>query len=82
MATKYNYKYDKDTNGYPDTYRSITIDLPNTNVIMYLDSDLPNHTEMVKIFDSNVTALEKYIDYLGNNPDIPFNLSEILSIIK
>lgn len=82
MATKYNYKYDKDTDGYPDTYRSITIDLPNTNVIMYLDSDLPNHTQMVQIFDSSVTALEKYVDYLGDNPNRPFNLQEILTIIQ
>jgi tetrahydromethanopterin S-methyltransferase subunit H len=49
---------------------------------MYLDSDLSNHTQMVQIFDSSVTALEKYVDYLGDNPNRPFNLQEILTIIQ
>lgn len=82
MATKYSYIYDKDTEGYPNTYRAITIYLPNTNVSMYLDSDIPDHTKMVQTFDSSITSLEKYVDYLGDNPNRPFNLQEILTIIQ
>jgi hypothetical protein len=82
MAAKYSYIYDKDTEGYPSTYRAITIYLPKTDVSMYLDSDLPNHTQMVQTFDSSVTSLEKYVDYLGDDPNRPFNLPEILTIIQ
>jgi hypothetical protein len=41
-----------------------------------------DHIELINLFETNKTALEKYVDYLGNNPNIPFNLSEILLIIN
>ena len=82
MAAKYSYIYDTDTEGYPSTYRAITIYSLKTDVIIYLDSDLPNNTQMVQTFDSSVTSLEKYVDYLGDDPDRPFNLPEILLIIQ
>ena len=79
MEVKYSYL--KEISGYSETYRLITIELPNTIVNMYLDSSIEDHNKMITFFDSNEESLKKYINYLAEDPNRTFNIDEILTVI-
>ena len=79
---KYEYEYIINPINNPEGYRLLTIIVNNNPVILFLSLDSPEHSILIPIFDSNVTSLEKYVDYLGDNPNRAFNLQEILNIIN
>lgn len=79
---KYEYEYIINPINNPEGYRLLTIIVNNSPVILFLSLDSPQHSILIPIFDSNVTSLEKYVDYLGDNPNRAFNLQEILNIIN
>ena len=79
---KYEYEYIINPKGNPEGYRLLTIIVNNSPVILFLSLDSPQHSILIPIFDSNVISLEKYVDYLGDDPNRPFNLQEILNIIN
>ena len=79
---KYEYEYIINPINNPEGYRLLTIIVDLSPVILFLSLDSPEHSILIPIFDSNVTSLEKYVDYLGDDPNRPFNLQEILLIIN
>ena len=80
MEIKYTYL--KKIPDYPENYRLITINLPDTIVNMYLDGDVEEHKKMITFFDSSEESLQKYINYLAEDPNRNFNIDEILLIIN
>lgn len=80
--TRYEYEYIINPIGNPEGYRLLTIMVDNSPVILFLSLDSPDHAPLIPILDSDITSLEKYVDYLGDNPNRPFNLQEILTIIQ
>jgi len=79
MEIKYTYL--KKIPDYPENYRLITINLPDTIVNMYLDGDVKEHKKMITSFDSSEESLQKYINYLAKDPNRNFNIDEILTVI-
>ena len=41
-----------------------------------------DHQTLINIFDYNIVKLEKYVDYLGDDPSRIFDLNEILNIVN
>jgi hypothetical protein len=90
--TKYNYTYIKESYGNPDYTRLLTIFKEGTNIQMLLseydmDDNLQlipkkDHQTLINIFDYNIVKLEKYVDYLGDDPSRIFDLNEILNIVN
>ena len=39
-----------------------------------------DHQTLINIFDYDIVKLEKYVDYLGDNPSVAFNLNEIMNL--
>jgi len=87
---KYNYTYVKESYGNPDYTRLITIFKEGTTIQMLLseyeinDNGEPipkdDHQTLINIFDYDIVKLEKYVDYLGDNPNVSFNLDEIINL--
>lgn len=80
--TKYEYEYIINPIGNPQGYRLLTIIVDLSPVILFLSLDSPDHAPLIPILDSDITSLEKYVDYLGDDPNRPYNLQEILSTIQ
>jgi hypothetical protein len=90
--TKYNYTYIKESYGNPDYTRLLTIFKEGTTIQMLLseydmDDNLQlipkkDHQTLINIFDYNIVKLEKYVDYLGDDPSRIFDLNEILNIVN
>jgi uncharacterized protein YfbU (UPF0304 family) len=90
--TKYNYTYIKESYGNPDYTRLLTIIKEGTTIQMLLseydmDDNLQlipkkDHQTLINIFDYNIVKLEKYVDYLGDDPSRIFDLNEILNIVN
>jgi hypothetical protein len=88
--TKYNYTYIKESFGNPDYTRLLSIIKPETTIQMLLseydmDDNLQlipkkDHQTLINIFDYDIVKLEKYVDYLGDNPNVSFNLDEIINL--
>ena len=88
--TKYNYTYIKESYGNPDYTRLITIFKEGTTIQMLLSEYEINdngelipkddHQTLINIFDYDIVKLEKYVDYLGDNPSVAFNLNEIMNL--
>lgn len=74
---KYNYEYNSEENGF----RSLLIYNPNI-VIIFLDPSDPDHNKMIISFDNSIECLEEYVNYLGDNPDRPFNIDEINNLYE
>jgi hypothetical protein len=79
---RYEYEYIINPKGNPEGYRLLTIIVNNSPVILFLSLDSPDHAPLIPFLDSDITCLEKYVDYLGDDPNRPFNLQEILTIIQ
>ena len=87
---KYNYTYVKESYGNPDYTRLITIFKEGTTIQMLLSEYEINdnvelipkddHQTLINIFDYDIVKLEKYVDYLGDNPNVSFNLDEIINL--
>lgn len=90
--TKYNYTYVKESYGNPDYTRLLTIFKEGTTIQMLLseydmDDNLQlipkkDHQTLINIFDYNIVKLEKYVDYIGDDPSRIFDLNEILNIVN
>lgn len=80
--TKYEYVYIINPINNPDGYRLLTIIVDFNPVILFLSLDSPEHSTLIPILDSNIISLEKYVDYLGDDPNRPYNLQKILSTIQ
>lgn len=88
--TKYNYTYIKQSYGNPDYTRLITIFKEGTTIQMLLSKyelndsgeliSKDDHQTLIDIFDYDIVKLEKYVDYLGDNPSVAFNLNEIMNL--
>jgi hypothetical protein len=88
--TKYNYTYIKESYGNPDYTRLLTIVKEGTTIQMLLSEYEINdngelipkddHQTLISIFDYDIVKLEKYVDYLGDNPSVVFNLDEIMNL--
>ena len=88
--TKYNYTYIKGSFGNPDYTRLLTIIKEGTTIQMLLSEYEINdngelipkddHQTLINIFDYDIVKLEKYVDYLGDNPSVAFNLNEIMNL--
>jgi hypothetical protein len=88
--TKYNYTYIKESYGNPDYTRLLTIIKEGTTIQMLLSEYEINdngelipkddHQTLINIFDYDIVKLEKYVDYLGDNPSVAFNLNEIMNL--
>ena len=88
--TKYNYTYIKESYGNPDYTRLLTIVKEGTTIQMLLSEYEINdngelipkddHQTLINIFDYDIVKLEKYVDYLGDNPSVAFNLNEIMNL--
>ena len=88
--TKYNYTYIKESYGNPDYTRLLTIVKEGTTIQMLLSEYEINdngelipkddHQTLINIFDYDIVKLEKYVDYLGDNPSVVFNLNEIMNL--
>lgn len=72
---KYEYTYESGGVGI----MILNIILPYTSVFMAMDETNPDHATMIQLFQ-NQTKLEKYVDYLGDDPNRPFNLQEIINL--
>ena len=89
--TKYNYTYIKESYGNPDYTRLLTIFKEGITIQMLLseyeiDYDgklIPKdeHFTLINIFDYDIIKLEKYVDYLGDDPNRIFDLNEILDML-
>jgi hypothetical protein len=79
---KYEYEYIINPINNPEGYGLLTIIVDNSPVILFLSLDSLDHAPLIPILDSDITSLEKYVDYLGDDPNRPFNLQEILLIIN
>jgi hypothetical protein len=87
---KYNYTYIKGSFGNPDYTRLISIFKEGTTIQMLLSEYEINdngelipkddHQTLINIFDYDIVKLEKYVDYLGDNPSVVFNLNEIMNL--
>lgn len=75
MAAKYNYTYTIVEN----KYRQLVIETPGNTVCMNLSPDDENHRLMIALF-FDVRKLELYVNYLGDNPNRPFVIDEIMSL--
>ena len=88
--TKYNYTDIKGSFGNPDYTRLISIFKEGTTIQMLLSEYEINdngelipkddHQTLINIFDYDIVKLEKYVDYLGDNPSVVFNLNEIMNL--
>jgi hypothetical protein len=89
--TKYNYTYIKESYGNPDYTRLLTIYGKTTIQMLLSEYDMDDnlqlipkkdHQTLINIFDYNIVKLEKYVDYLGDDPSRIFDLNEILNIVN
>ena len=71
----YNYEY----NETPDGNMSLKIHTPTGTVMMVLSPEVEEHAQMITLFQ-NTAKLERYVEYLGSNPDRPFRINEITNL--
>jgi len=69
---KYEYKYNQNQDGQ----MVLNIYLPQTVICMLLSPDIPEHFDMIAMF-ADQAKLERYVDYLGDDPNRPFVMAEI-----
>lgn len=69
---KYQYIYETNNDGNQE----LKILTDKTMVIMILDPNEPDHFALIALL-SDVSKLERYVEYLGDDPDRPFVMSEI-----
>jgi hypothetical protein len=73
--SRYEYTYN-----ILDNIRQFAITTDTTIVSMILDANEEMHADIVALFDIDDIARDKYVDYLGDNPNRTFNKEEILSL--
>lgn len=72
---KYTYEYTQNS----ELNMELKIYVPTTIVYMVLSPEIPDHALMIAMF-TNQDKLEKYVDYLGDDPNRPFNMQEIINL--
>lgn len=75
---KYGYQYIINPKNNPEGYRLLTIIVDSNTVAMFLSIDEPDHKPLIELIESDITYLENYVNILGDNPNAPFVLDELL----
>ena len=79
---KYEYEYTINPPGNPEGYRLLKIKKGESFIFNFLDIEDPDHAILILTLEEDPIYLERYVDYLGDDKDRPFNLQEILTTIQ